>query len=285
MGMFKFLKKSKADMTDTGLELPPVPTMDNSGVFPEINEENTPDLPDTSLPPLPTELPGEIPPAPKTEEISTPTTNLPDVPNIDDTLPEGKGYLNAPIPPGQEKKEAEPIHPQDNDDMPTKKEIEEVMGNVETAMSGKSKPEFPSMPDHVSEDLVPDDIPPLEGIPEPPGFETEPATSAPYIPEQQHAVEAVVHEPEHPIYIAPDEPQETMRREVHGPRYIRSDRFKAVLEDIEHIKAKFKEEDEFFFRIKDIKSAQDQKFEEFRQTLEDVQRKLLFIDKTLFETR
>ena len=285
MGMFKFLNKSKADITDTGLELPPVPTMDESGTFPEMKEENIPDLPDTSLPPLPTEMPGEIPPAPMTEEIKTPTANIPDTHNLDNIPPGKIESLDAPVPQRQKEKEPDAIlsHEIKEETMPTKKEIEEVMGKAEAEMTRESKPEFPSMPEHMPDDIVPDDIPPLEGIPAPPGFETEPEIQP--MPTQQPVLETAPPRPEHPIYITPDEPPETRRKEMNGPKYIRSDRFKAVLDDIAQIKAKFKEEDDFFFRINDIKSAQDQKFEDFRQSLEDVQRKLLFIDKTIFEIK
>ncbi|MBI5880952.1 hypothetical protein HZB90_02375, partial [archaeon] len=66
---------------------------------------------------------------------------------------------------------------------------------------------------------------------------------------------------------------------------VRSDGFKAIADDIEQIRAKFKEEDDIFFRITEVKNAQDQRYEAFRVALEDMQRKLLFIDRTLFENR
>ena len=67
--------------------------------------------------------------------------------------------------------------------------------------------------------------------------------------------------------------------------YVKTETVRAVLDSIEQVKAKFKEEDDIIFRIKDVKNAQDQKYEDFRQSLEDMQRKLLFIDRSLFEAR
>ena len=51
------------------------------------------------------------------------------------------------------------------------------------------------------------------------------------------------------------------------------------------MKGKFKMEDDSFSRIADVKSMQDKHFEDFKTSLEDVQRKILFIDRSLFEAR
>ena len=176
--------------------------------------------------------------------------------------------------------------------MPSPEEIKEVMQKAEKEMDKETKAEFPAMPEKIGDEVVPDKIPPLEGIPEPPEFKAEKTSVVTGSHEEQihealhaHQMPTIAAE-DHPVYIPPEEPaetKETKRKIRRGPLYIRSDRFKAVLDDIEQIRAKFKEEDDFFFRISDIKNAQDQKFEDFKQTLEDVQRKLLFIDRTLFE--
>ena len=266
MGIFDFLKKSKEGTTETGMDLPPIPKIEETG-FPEIKEDKTPPLPETSLPPLPSDLPGELPPAPEIKEIKTPKVEMPETPKVEAAEEKIEATLEKEIPDAPAIEEA----------MPKKKEFEET-----------PKPEFPEMPERVSEDVVPDKIPPLEGLPEAPEFKTEetakprPEPDAPLVTDQPRPVAA----PETPpTYTAVEEPEVPARKPMRGPLYIRTDRFKQVLEDIELIKAKFKEEDDIFFRIADIKGSQDQKFEDFRKSLEDIQRKLLFIDKSLFEAK
>ncbi len=292
MGMFDFLKKSKAETSDIGMELPPVPKMDEPG-FPEMKKEEGPELPDTSLPPLPSDVPGEIPPAPETEEeeMKTPKTELPEPPEMEEPHEGGEEEYEIAEPPTDEEIPFEKEEEEGEKEAPSADEIKQVMGTVEAEMGSKS--EFPSMPEKVDDDFVPDTVPPLEGLPEAPDFGAEPSIPArakeEYLPEPEpdygQEMPETIGPEEHPAYFAPEEPAAPQRKEMRGPLYIRSDRFKAVLDDIEQIRAKFKEEDDFFMRISDIKSAQDQKFEGFKKSLEDVQRKLLFIDRTLFEAK
>lgn len=293
MGMFDFLKKSKTETSDMGMELPPVPKMDEQG-FPDIKKKEGPELPDTSLPPLPSDVPGEIPPAPekpKEEVMEAPKTELPEPPKTEESHQEGEEEYEIAEPPTDEEIPSEKGEEQAEEDTPSPEEIKKVMGKVEAEMG--SKAEFPSIPEKAGDDNIPDRIPPLEGLPEAPDFSAEPRIPArvneEYAPEpeQGYAPEMpkAIEPEEHPVYFAPEEPAAPQRKGMQGPLYIRSDRFKAVLDDIEQIRAKFKEEEDFFLRINDIKSAQDQKFEGFKKTLEDVQRKLLFIDRTLFEAK
>jgi hypothetical protein len=265
MGVFDFLKKSKADTTDTGMDLPPVPKMEGTE-FPEMKEEKVPPLPETSLPPLPSEVPGELPPAPEITEMESPKVEMPEAPKIE---------------AAEEKIEAVPAI---EEEIPGPPAVEEEI--TPEKAEAAPKPEFPKVPETVSE-VVPDRIPPLEGLPEAPEFKPEevaetvekPAMPGPAMPQPAPAAPAEAP----PTYAA--EPVEPPKKVMRGPLFIRTDRFKTVLEDIELIRTKFKEEDDIFFRINDIKGAQDQKFEDFKKSLEDIQRKLLFIDRSLFEAK
>jgi hypothetical protein len=288
MGVFNFLKKPKADTSDTGMELPPVPKMEGTEGFPEMKTEEVPALPDSSLPPLPTELPGEVPPAPEEKELETPKVDMPKPPigaepkKVETQLPEIPEFKEEELP--EELPEA-PALP----DVPEAHKIgvaekPHVHPTEEAAKEEAPKPTFPELPEHPAHDVVPDKVPPLEGLPDAPAF----------IPEEPSPVVEEAPAPE-PMKI-PEEALPTMeylaedvtplkRRVPQGPLYIQTDRVRAVLDDIEQIKAKFKAEDDVFFRINEVKSNQDQRFEDFRQTLEDMQRKLLFIDRSLFEVR
>lgn len=271
MGVFDFLKKSKADTTEMGMDLPPIPKMESTD-FPEIKEGKVPPLPETSLPPLPSEVPGELPPAPEIMDMDAPKMEMPE---------------SHKMAPASEKIEAAPEMEEEIPEPPSIEEEPELAPEMPTEEEFTAqKPEFPEVPEAVSE-VVPDKIPPLEGLPEAPEFKPEEAAetfAAPSMP--KHAMPRAAPAAQAPAtYAAPEEPFEPKKKLMRGPLFIRTDRFKTVLEDIELIKAKFKEEDDLFFRINDIKGVQDQKFEEFKKSLEDIQRKLLFIDRSLFEAK
>ncbi len=69
------------------------------------------------------------------------------------------------------------------------------------------------------------------------------------------------------------------RRDV----YVRVDKFKAALDDISMIRASVRKSDEALMRLESIKNSKDRSFDKVKLSLEDLQKKLIFIDKTLFE--
>ncbi len=303
MGIFDFLKKDKSTTGETGMELPPVPNIEadetRGSMFPELKKEESPEFPDTSLPPLPTEVPGEVPPKPGEEKLEAPKVSIPEPPSPVSSKAPSKiepEPLGPPaglpkIPPeipGTEEITEEQKMPEE----PPVQEMERPEKRPQHA-ANTSKPEFPTTPELPSEETIPDKVPPLEGVPEPPEY--MPATSAGPAPKHaagkrmQEMPEAPESRPEAfpaPAYTyTPEEKPTPKRREARGPIYIKTDTFKAIAEDIEHIKSRFTTEDDTFTRINDVKSAQDKNYEAFRQKIEDVQRKLLFIDRSLFETR
>ncbi|MBW2971427.1 hypothetical protein KY359_00175 [Candidatus Woesearchaeota archaeon] len=275
MGIFNFLKKDKAETLEAGMELPPVPKIEGLGDeegFPEMPMEDVPPLPDTSLPPLPSEVPGAVPPRPKEQKLQPPKMELP-------VIPPPETAIAAKQKAGQWRPPAE---------LPELPEIpeepaEQMEESEEEVTQMPEAPEFPEVPEMPSEEVIPDKIPPLEGLPEPPAFTAEEPRAAPR-PMAAARPKPMAPPEMPPAYFAPDAPA-MPKREYRGPLFIRTDRFKAILDDIEQIKSTFKTEDDTFFRITDVKNSQDQKYEDFRQSLEDIQRKLLFIDRSLFEAR
>ena len=69
------------------------------------------------------------------------------------------------------------------------------------------------------------------------------------------------------------------RREV----YVRIDSFKAVLDNINMIRSSARKSDESVIRLEGIKNSKDRAFDRVKSSLADLQKKLIFIDKTLFK--
>ena len=68
-----------------------------------------------------------------------------------------------------------------------------------------------------------------------------------------------------------------------GPLFIKMEDYREILESIENMRQSFKQEEQQFIHITDIKSSKDKSLTYLREVFEDLQRKLLFIDRTLFD--
>jgi len=216
----------------------------------------------------------------ETPKVDLPT--FPEMPLRDEAAPEKVEAMpdehELPPPPSQE--EMIPEAPPMGAELPEAPKQEAVPEMPPTGEA--AKPEFPAAPETPGAETIPGKIPPLEGMPEAPSFEEakEDVVKMPGEPEGMPPMDIEKGMPE--TYLEPEEPAQ-VRRQARGPLYIKTQNFKTVIENIEHIRTKFKEEDDIVFRITDIKNSQDQSFEGFRQALEDMQRKLLFVDRMIFE--
>jgi outer membrane biosynthesis protein TonB len=123
-------------------------------------------------------------------------------------------------------------------------------------------PEVPEITD------VPDSIPELE-LPEPP-IEHE---------EQQGQPEQVITQPEHVVEQA-EEPRE---KPLTGPVFLRMEQFREAMKGLHRSKEALRSANTHFDNITSIKNDQDKLFESLRLIVEDMERKLLYVDKTLFE--
>lgn len=65
-------------------------------------------------------------------------------------------------------------------------------------------------------------------------------------------------------------------------RYVDLDDYQKMLEDLTTVKALLKEKKDVYIHLNDIKNLKDEKFLKWKNNLEDIQRKLVFIDKTVF---
>ena len=70
---------------------------------------------------------------------------------------------------------------------------------------------------------------------------------------------------------------------IEGPLFIRSDDFQRVLGRISDTKEILKAQEERMFKINEIKNKEEKKFVLWKNKLEDIQRKMIYVDKTLFE--
>ena len=65
--------------------------------------------------------------------------------------------------------------------------------------------------------------------------------------------------------------------------YVRVDRFRATLQNIGMIKGNLRKSEEILIKLENIKNAKDMSFDKVKSSLDDLQRKLIFVDKTLFK--
>ncbi len=76
--------------------------------------------------------------------------------------------------------------------------------------------------------------------------------------------------------------ERTLERRARGEVYVRVDKFKAALDGISMIRTSFRDSDGALMRLENIKNSKDRSFDKVKISLEDLQKKLIFIDKTLF---
>jgi hypothetical protein len=151
----------------------------------------------------------------------------------------------------------------------------------ETAHVETKEEKAPSFPEIPKED-IPEKIPDLEEIPEPPKIKPVQVQESPQIgevPEHIPQLEGFESEP----FVENAKETIVKHRTASGPLFVRMDKYKVLLSDIENMKNNFKQNENIYTRLNDYRVEQDKKFELFHESLEDIQRKLLFMDKTLFE--
>ena len=129
--------------------------------------------------------------------------------------------------------------------------------------------EFPSLPELPA-------VPPLpsEELPEPPRINSKfPPLEEPYSGE--------LAEPE-PLEMP--FPKARERAEISGGAiYMEVDKYRDVLDGINSIKESIKAADDALQRLNELKNSREKELGRWHAKIEDIQRKLYFIDKSLFE--
>jgi len=70
---------------------------------------------------------------------------------------------------------------------------------------------------------------------------------------------------------------------VRKPLFIKTDQYKDAKKSALAMKNKFAEVEDITYRMDNLKEDQDSQYSLFKKKIEDIQRKLIFIDKTMFE--
>ena len=65
--------------------------------------------------------------------------------------------------------------------------------------------------------------------------------------------------------------------------YLRVDKFKAALGSINMVRNDLKKSEEALIKLENIKNTEDKSFVKIKSSLEDLQKKFIFVDKTLFK--
>ena len=65
--------------------------------------------------------------------------------------------------------------------------------------------------------------------------------------------------------------------------YVSVDNFKATLGSINMVRGDLRKSEEALMKLESIKNAKDKSFDKMKSLLDDLQRKLIFVDKTLFK--
>ena len=174
-------------------------------------------------------------------------------------------------------------------------------------------PEFPEL-EKISAPEEMREMPQFEIPEEKPGSEEETMQEFPAFPEMEEeprdfiqSKSAVIPEtvPSRPMPVpkAPEEeqpmptdiyPRMERRLFAHEKRllrerpsaktiYIRVDNFKAALGSINIVRSDLRKSEEALAKLENMKNAKDKSLDKMKSSLDDLQKKLIFIDKTLFE--
>jgi hypothetical protein len=90
---------------------------------------------------------------------------------------------------------------------------------------------------------------------------------------------------EESVYEVGKEVEELKERAPVKPVFVDVEHFKDILDDLNSTKLDLKEGMEIMQKLEEIKLEKDKNFDKWKSQLEDIQRKLIFIDKTLFEIK
>ena len=77
--------------------------------------------------------------------------------------------------------------------------------------------------------------------------------------------------------------KKTLERPSRKEIYVRIDKFKATLDGISAIRNNLRMSEESLMRLENIKNSQDRSFDRVKSCLDDLQKRLIFIDETLFK--
>ena len=72
-------------------------------------------------------------------------------------------------------------------------------------------------------------------------------------------------------------------KDAKGPIFMRVDKFRSVLRNISEVRGSLKVSNEILSRLNEIDANAEKGFEKWKNVMADLQKKLVFVDKTLFK--
>lgn len=174
-----------------------------------------------------------------------------------------------------------PEFPEDKISAPKKQSIDFGMEDMPLENERLEMPELPEMeerPVAVQPGYAAPSVPPI---------------SAPVQPAPPPAKEEII--PEEPRFTPLDDYPKTAGRLFSQEKkslherpsgktvYVKVEKFKAALGSISLVRSDLRKSEEALGKLEGIKSSKDKSFDRARASLDDLQKKLIFIDKTLFK--
>jgi len=72
-------------------------------------------------------------------------------------------------------------------------------------------------------------------------------------------------------------------KDIKGPLFVRTDKYTEVIGTLDAIEVYVKESSDIIYSLENLKKNMDVENKEYKKTLEDMQRKIIYIDKLLFD--
>lgn len=164
--------------------------------------------------------------------------------------------------------------PQSEDDMPK--------FDFDIPEDDKKMPEFPSFPEL---DDVHGIIPPVTAPPMQPSSKIPPQ-----LPEMEQEEPEVHDIPAKPKGLFREEGDLLDKKQDFGQLikrgrtiYVRVDKFKSALGNINMIRNDLKKSEDALMKLENMKNAEYKSFDTMKSSIEDLQKKFIFVDKTLFK--
>ena len=142
---------------------------------------------------------------------------------------------------------------------------------------GNKMPEFPEMTDF-DEDAQKTAQPAVPAAPlQSPVMDIEEPEEAPEESEHEAEPKSPDYQKAAKRYLFPE------RRHARQQTFVKVDRFKTVLDNISMIRSDLRKSEEALLKLENMKGSKDRSYDKFKSSLDDLQKKLIFIDKTLFK--
>ncbi len=255
MSFLKFLKRDKSNEPDLGMENvedldmpPPLPgagEKDFGGV-----EKGLPELPDMDTPPPPSDL-GELGLNDSIKDELPELPEFPEMPEAEKPLPE----LNIP----SEK-------PSPKLKLPSMPELPKIEGDLE-------EPELPQPRRPLFGAQTPRPVASEQKLSPPPEMGVPPPQRVPETRPYERMERAAVRE----------ERAVLKHKDVKEPIFIRVDRFRDILTGTDNMRDNLRTAGQSIVKLNDIDANRDKVLEKWNNVMIDMQKKLIFIDKTLFK--